>query len=85
MCIRDRKQTDQQGARLFMSKKINETRIGVSPHDTLNTTKETVVCFDLLNCTEEEITTELAPQGVLACQRLTVRREGQTLPLAPMS
>ena len=68
--------TDQIRARFLMLKEIGEVEIEVSPHATLNTTNRVVVCHDLLNCTEEEFATEVAPLGVIACQRLTVRREG---------
>ena len=50
-------QTDQEGARLLMLKRIGEMDIEVS--DTLNTIKGVAVCRGLLNCSEDEITTEL--------------------------
>ena len=40
-------QTYQQGARLLILKKIGEMEVEVNPHDTLNTTKEVVMCRDL--------------------------------------
>lgn len=73
---------DEQGRKLLSMEKFGDVEVEVSPHATLNTTKGVVVCRDLLNCTEEEIATELASQGVIACRRLTVRRDGQTLPSA---
>ena len=47
--------------RLLMLQTIGEIEVEVSPHAPLNTTKGVVVCRDLLNCTEEDITIELAP------------------------
>ena len=75
MCIRDRNirkaasgllvetLIDEQGSKLL---KVQNIDVEAVPHTTLNTTRE-------------EITTELASQGVNACRRLTVRRDGQTL------
>ena len=79
-CLMIETQTDQEGARLIMLKKISEKEVEMSLHATVNTTKGVVLCRDLLNSTEEEIATELAPQRLIASERLTVRREGQTLP-----
>ena len=56
-----------------------------SRHTNLNATKGMVLCHDLLNYTEEETATELAPQGVMACWKLTVRRERQKFPSAHTS
>ena len=56
---------DQQGTRLLMLKKMGETVVEVRSHATLYTTKGVVVFRDLLNCIEVEITTELAPQGII--------------------
>ena len=77
--------TNQKEAWLLMSKEINEIAVEVSPYSTLNTTNGVVVCRILLNCTEKEIVTELAPQGVTACQGLTICREEQTLPSTSQS
>lgn len=71
----DQKERDKVAAPL---KPIDDIDVA-SLHRTLNTTKCIVVCRDLFNCTEEEITSELASQGLVGCLRLTVRRDGQTL------
>ena len=69
---------DQQGTRLLSIKKIGDINIELSPHTTLNTTKGVAVCRNLHSCTEDEITTELASEGVIACRSLTVRTKRQT-------
>ena len=58
---------------------IEDIEVNVVPPTTLNTTKGVVVCVDLLNCPEEELATQLVLQVVIACRRLTARRDGQTL------
>lgn len=73
---------DNQGKKLLELKKIGTIDVEVSAHGTLNTCKGVVVCSDLLNCSEEEIVQELASQGVIACRRLTMRRDGHIIPSA---
>ena len=55
---------------------IGDIEVEVVSNTTLNTTKRVLVRRELLNAAEEEIATELAPQGVIACRRLTVQRDG---------
>lgn len=73
---------ENQGQKLLELKKIGTIDVEVNAHGTLNTCKGVVVCSDLLNCSEEEIARELASQGVIACRRLTMRRDGQIIPSA---
>ena len=47
---------------LLMAKKIGDIDVETSSHNS-KYHKRVVVCHDLLNCTEEEIARELAPQG----------------------
>ena len=67
MCIRDRTLNDQEGSRLLKLQKIGDIDAEVIRYTTLNTINRARVRRDLLNCTEEEITAEQAPQGVIAC------------------
>ena len=73
---------ENQRQKLLELKKIGTIDVEVNAHGTLNTCKGVVVCSDLLNCSEEEIARELASQGVIACRRLTMRRDGQIIPSA---
>lgn len=57
----------QQQMKLISPKKISDIDVDVSPNSTLNTTKGVVVCWDLLNYTEDEIASKLALQGIIAC------------------
>ena len=58
------------GFKTTQAENVGDIDVEFIPHTTLNTTSGVLVCTDLLNLTEEEIATELAPQGDIACRRL---------------
>ena len=47
--------------------------VKVTPHRTLNSRKFVIKCVELDNIDEEEIKTELEPQGTIAVKRISVR------------
>ena len=51
--------------------------VTITPHKSLNTKKGVIRCSDLAGCSEEEIQSELASQGVTEVRRIKVRREGE--------
>ena len=53
--------------------------VNVTVHKTLNSTKGVIRCRDLLDCTEEEIVTELSCQGVTEAKRISIKRNGSTI------
>lgn len=60
-----------------------KTFVGVSiktfPHPVLNSCKGVIRCRELDDISEEEIVTELAPQGVTAVKRITIRKRDETI------
>lgn len=56
---------DQQGMNFLSLKKIVIRDLNASYHGTLNTTQGVAVCRDLFNCRADEITSEIASQGVV--------------------
>jgi len=67
-------QTAIQAKSFLIAKTLGTIPITVSPHKTLNTSRGVISEPDLLNCSEEEIKTELAPQNVINVKRITIRR-----------
>ena len=74
---------DKQVLRLLKLQKVGDIEVEVVLHTTLNTSKRVVVFRLLQTRSEEEIATELASQGLIACRRLTVQRYGRTPPAVP--
>jgi len=53
--------------------------IGVSPHDSLNSSRGVVRSRELGHCAEAEMVTDLGSQGVVAVGRITIRRGGEVI------
>lgn len=60
-------------------KALCDIPVTVVKHSTLNYSKGVVTCRDLLNCSLEEIKSELAAQGVVDVRRITTRRDGNVI------
>ena len=84
MCIRDRYRISEKPQmdyswnpgrstefKLLKLQKILDIDVEVESHTTLNIKNGVVVCRELLHCMEEEFTTELALQGIIAFRRRT--------------
>ncbi|XP_075217983.1 uncharacterized protein LOC142322791 [Lycorma delicatula] len=56
---------DAQSQKILELKNTGDFGVYVDPHGILSTAKGVVVSWNLLNCTEQEIVEELAPQGVI--------------------
>ena len=54
--------------------------VKVEAHTSLNTSKGIIRCKQLVDCSEEELLSELSEQGVQAVKRFTFRREGTVRP-----
>lgn len=67
----------KQSTLLQQLKILSGSDIIVYPHHSLNFSRGVVFCRDLLNCTIEEIVSEMAPQQVVAAKRIKWRREGK--------
>ena len=78
--------TQQQADKVLAAKIIKapdmltDVPIKVEVHKQLNFSKGVIYCFDLLNCTVEDIKEELKDQGVTDVYRIHVRRDGQLVP-----
>jgi hypothetical protein len=65
-----------QSDNLLKLKFFVDRPVKVEPHRTLNSCKGVIWCRDLLDCSDEEILQELAPQHVVSIHRITVSRDG---------
>ena len=54
--------------------------INVSPHNTKNSSKGIINCFDLRDTSEDEIVEGLSPFGVTGAFRMKARRGGEMIP-----
>ena len=54
--------------------------ISTKPHSSLNSSKGVIKCPDLKSMSETEIRDELRSQGVMEVRRVTIRKEGLTVP-----
>ena len=67
-------ETKQQFKNLLKtSKLLGYLPVKVSPHRTLNSSKFVIKCEELDKMEEDEIKTELQPQGIIAVKRITIR------------
>ncbi|GBM15831.1 hypothetical protein AVEN_260114-1 [Araneus ventricosus] len=60
-------------------KAFSDISVTVSPHESLNSSKEVVSCGELLNVSLESILKDLQSQGVSHVRRISIRRDGQLL------
>ncbi|GBO30741.1 hypothetical protein AVEN_122267-1 [Araneus ventricosus] len=73
--VHSRKQSQQ----IVKLKHFSTIPITVSPHASLNFSKEVITCGELLNVPTKEILKELQGQGVSYVRRVSIRRDGQLL------
>jgi len=66
-----------QSEKLLELSQLAGVRISASPHRTLNCCRGVVRCRDLTLCTDEEILSELGPQGVTKTYNITAK-DGQS-------
>lgn len=66
-----------QSEKLLALKTLHNIPIKVETHKTLNTCRGVITSYDLLYVSEEEITKEMASQGVTSCRRLSKRQDGE--------
>jgi len=72
--------TSQVQAKSFLSAKIiGNIPITIKEHATLNSSRGVISESDLLNCSEDEIKTELTDQGVISVKRITIKRENNII------
>ena len=64
---------------LLSAKFFVNVPVNVIIHKTLNSTKGVIRCRDLIECSEEEIVTELYDQGVTDAKRIVIKRNGNTI------
>ncbi|CAH1099786.1 unnamed protein product [Psylliodes chrysocephalus] len=62
--------SDKQSSRMLNVTKLNDIDVIVTPHGTLNISKGVIYCKDLLNCSIEEILSNLEHEGVTDVRRL---------------
>lgn len=65
-----------QALRLMKATTLGDMAIQTLAHRTLNISKGVVFCRDLLNCSVEEICSELKSQGVIEVRRIKTRING---------
>lgn len=59
---------------------IQEAKVTVSAHRTLNTVRGVISEDDLMDCPVEEILEGMHGQAVVAAKRITIRRDGKEIP-----
>jgi hypothetical protein len=72
--------TDKQSLLLLKVTKLGDLQVEVEPHSSLNSSKGVVRCFDLMNCSIDEIKSELAPQLVTDVIQIHSKRSGSLKP-----
>ncbi|PVD18987.1 hypothetical protein C0Q70_21546 [Pomacea canaliculata] len=73
-------QKASEALRRWDGKQFVDRPIKVTSHRSLNSSKGVIRCPDLAGMTETDIRSELASQGVSAVQRVTLRRDGKSIP-----
>ena len=66
-----------QSRLLLRSNKLGDLNVEISPHGSLNKSRGVITCRDLLNCSVEEICSELRSQGVIDVRRMKTRINGE--------
>ena len=61
-----------QAKSFLCAKSIANIQISVTEHATLNSSRGVISEADLLNCSEDEIRSELTEQGVINVKRITI-------------
>ena len=72
--------TPTQVKSFLSAKAIGHIEIKVTAHSTLNASRGVISEIDLINCTEEEIKSELSDQGVVNVKRITIKRDNNIIP-----
>ncbi|KAH9363741.1 hypothetical protein HPB48_006761 [Haemaphysalis longicornis] len=71
--------TREQSAKIMELAKIDNTNVAVTTHRSLNFSKGVVSESALFHCTDAEIESELAEQGVVAARRILIRKNGEEM------
>ncbi|KAK4885164.1 hypothetical protein RN001_001435 [Aquatica leii] len=66
-----------QANKLLKTERLGESKIEVTPHNTLNSSRGVINCKDLLVCTTDEICAELKSQGVKEVRRIKKKVNGE--------
>ncbi|KAG8235045.1 hypothetical protein J437_LFUL017342, partial [Ladona fulva] len=66
---------EKQSEKLQALQKLHDIPIRVEVHRSLNTCRGVISSYDLLYVSEEEITKEMASQGVNSCRRLSKKQD----------
>ncbi|KAG7199851.1 hypothetical protein KM043_018846 [Ampulex compressa] len=74
--------SDSQSKTLLGLTNFGDMAVHTSAHKSLNYNKGIITCPDLLNCTIEELQSELADQGIIDVRRITRKRDGEIMPTA---
>ncbi|XP_041374116.1 uncharacterized protein LOC121387156 [Gigantopelta aegis] len=72
--------TESHSKNLLKSKFLCNVPFEVSPHSSLNSSKEVIHCRDLEGVREDEICTNLASQDVVLLKRISVHRNNDLVP-----
>ncbi|MBJ3201368.1 hypothetical protein JGB54_23085, partial [Salmonella enterica subsp. enterica serovar Agona] len=72
--------SDAHSELLLSTTLFGDVPVSVSPHGSLNSSRGVISEIDLIDCTEEELVSELQSQGVVAARRINFRRDGVLVP-----
>ncbi|XP_077532424.1 uncharacterized protein LOC144144794 [Haemaphysalis longicornis] len=71
--------TREQSAKIVQLAKIDNTNVTLTTHRSLNLSKGVISESELFHCSDAEIETELAEQGVVAARRILIRKNGEEI------
>ncbi|MBJ5496568.1 hypothetical protein JGG50_25675, partial [Salmonella enterica subsp. enterica serovar Typhimurium] len=72
--------SDAHSELLLSTTLLGDVPVSISPHGSLNSSRGVISEIDLIDCTEEELVSELQSQGVVAVRRINFRRDGVLVP-----